>query len=157
MAASYPAGFDTLPDPSSNLSGPPLHSTIHNSVNDVVEAIEAELGLNPSGVAATVAAVTAVTTWTALTYTNSWVDYGAPNQVGQYRKIGDIVYLRGVVKNGTLNTAAFTLPAGFRPPATVRMICSDGGLLVIDSAGVTTLFALGNTIIGFLGSFSVTA
>lgn len=56
MAASYPAGFDTMSDPSTNLSGPPLHSTMHNQINDVIEAIEAELGINPSGADATVAA-----------------------------------------------------------------------------------------------------
>lgn len=85
MAASYPAGFDTMSDPGSNLSGPPLHSTMHNQINDVVEAIEAELGLNPSGAYATVAAaLTAVATrvggtWrrvatqTVLTATNSLI------------------------------------------------------------------------------------
>lgn len=57
MAASYPAGFDTMSDPSTNLSGPPLHSTMHNQINDVIEAIEAELGINPSGADATVAAL----------------------------------------------------------------------------------------------------
>lgn len=59
MAASYPGGFDTMSDPSANLSGPPLHSTMHNQINDVIEAIEAELGLNPSGADATVAATLA--------------------------------------------------------------------------------------------------
>lgn len=56
MAASYPTGFDTMSDPAANLSGPPLHSTMHNQINDVIEAIEAELGLNPSGPFATVQA-----------------------------------------------------------------------------------------------------
>lgn len=59
MAASYPAGFDTMSDNSANLSGPPLHSTMHNQINLVIEAIEAELGLNPSGADATVAATIA--------------------------------------------------------------------------------------------------
>lgn len=59
MAASYPGGFDTMSDPSSNLSGPPLHSTMHNQINDVIEAIEAELGLNPSGAFASVAVLLA--------------------------------------------------------------------------------------------------
>lgn len=59
MAASYPAGFDTMSDPAANLSGPPLHSTMHNQINDVIEAIEVELGLNPSDTDATVAALLA--------------------------------------------------------------------------------------------------
>lgn len=59
MASSYPGGYDAMSDPAANLSGPPLHSTMHNQINDVIEAIEAELGLNPSGADATVAATLA--------------------------------------------------------------------------------------------------
>lgn len=59
MASSYPGGYDVLPNPSANLSGPPLHSTIENSQKDAIEAIQAELGLTPSGADATVAATLA--------------------------------------------------------------------------------------------------
>ncbi|MET0785604.1 MAG: hypothetical protein ABWY25_02735, partial [Paenisporosarcina sp.] len=56
------------------------------------------------------------TAWTNLTMQNGWFNPGSYN-IAQYRKVGDIVYLRGVI-NGTLNSLpAFTLPAGFRPPA----------------------------------------
>jgi hypothetical protein len=59
MPASFPSGFDTMSRPGSNLSGPPLHSTQHNQICDVIEAIEAELGIAPSGADATVAATLA--------------------------------------------------------------------------------------------------
>lgn len=59
MPANYPTAFDTMSDPSANLSGPPAHSTMHGQINDVIEAMQVELGLNPSGASATVAALLA--------------------------------------------------------------------------------------------------
>lgn len=59
MTTAYPAGLDsfTNPTPASNLNDVPvLHSSLHSNVNDAVEAIEAELGLNPRGASATVKA-----------------------------------------------------------------------------------------------------
>ena len=56
MASSYPAGLDTISVPGANLSGPPLHSTVHDEVKDAIEAIEATLGINPQGGSATVVA-----------------------------------------------------------------------------------------------------
>lgn len=76
MAASYPAGFDTMSDPAANLSGPPLHSTMHNQINDVIEAIEAELGLSPSGADATVAATLAAL---PTRYGPAWLDWTTAN------------------------------------------------------------------------------
>lgn len=56
MATNYPTGYDSLANPGANLSSAPLHSTQHTNLNDAVEAIEAELGLSPSGSDATVVA-----------------------------------------------------------------------------------------------------
>lgn len=67
------------------------------------------------------------TTWTAVSFTNSWANYGSGYQTVQYRKVGDEVQLRGVMKLGSL-AAAFTLPTGFRPPATIPF-----GVLDINS------------------------
>jgi hypothetical protein len=36
-----------------------------------------------------------------------------------YRKINNVVYMRGNVTGGTANAGAFTLPAGYRPAATI--------------------------------------
>lgn len=59
MPTSYPGSLDSFSNPSSssklNDSGV-VHSDQHANANDAIEAIEAELGLNPKGSSATVAA-----------------------------------------------------------------------------------------------------
>lgn len=65
------------------------------------------------------------TPWTALPLQNSWVSYAAsdPNWIGPaYRKVGDMVQLRGLMARATALAAGTsqvfaTLPVGFRPPA----------------------------------------
>ena len=49
-------------------------------------------------------------------FENSWVDFGAGWQVaGFWLDPFGFVHLRGVIKSGTVGSAAFTLPPGFRP------------------------------------------
>ena len=57
MATNYPGALDSLTNPSAGdgLSSP-SHSAQHANANDAIEAIEAELGTNPSGTFVTVAA-----------------------------------------------------------------------------------------------------
>lgn len=55
--------------------------------------------------------------WIAPTFLNGWTNYGAGFQDAQYRKVGDDVQVRGLIKDGTIGVSAFDLPAGFRPPA----------------------------------------
>lgn len=57
MTTVYPGAIDTLSNPSAgnNTTNPP-HISQHADVNDAVEAIETELGINPAGAEATVAA-----------------------------------------------------------------------------------------------------
>jgi hypothetical protein len=57
--------------------------------------------------------------WQGVTFTNSWTDYGSGFQTCQFRRFGDMVQLRGLIKSGTIATSAFTLPVGYRPPATL--------------------------------------
>jgi hypothetical protein len=63
------------------------------------------------------------TPWTGVTFQGGWYQYPdsqfAP--VG-YRKIGDIVFLRGLTAGGTPTLPVFTLPAGFRPPYTLHTV-----------------------------------
>lgn len=76
--------------------------------------------------------------WTAPTLTNSWVNYGAPYQVAQYRRQGGCVYLRGLIRSGTVATPAFTLPSGYRPSVTICRIVMANlnyGRLDISSSG----------------------
>lgn len=55
MATNYPSGLDSLtrPNPTDPLSSP-SHAQIHDDVADALEAVETELGLNPSGTYQTV-------------------------------------------------------------------------------------------------------
>ena len=81
------------------------------------------------------------TAWTAVTYTNSWVDFGAGQTAVGFRLIGTRVVLRGTMKSGTINTAAFTLPVGYRPPAGLNFPAVSNALfgsIVIASTGVVT-------------------
>ena len=53
------------------------------------------------------------TAWTNVSaFTNSW---GAGSNAPGFIKLGNVVWLRGNLTAGTANTAAFTLPAGYRP------------------------------------------
>lgn len=56
------------------------------------------------------------TAWVAPTLLNSWVNHlPGTNQIARYRKIGDIVYIEGLIKNGTSGASALLLPVGYRP------------------------------------------
>lgn len=55
--------------------------------------------------------------WISVTFENSWVDYGSGFEPCAYRKIGDEVFLKGLMKSGTVGASAFTLPPGYRPAA----------------------------------------
>ena len=57
MPTSYPGALDAFVNPTAadTLSNPP-HDGQHTNINDAVEAIEAELGVNPRGAFATVRA-----------------------------------------------------------------------------------------------------
>lgn len=82
------------------------------------------------------------TTWTTVTYTNSWVDFGGAFNTGAYRKDAmGYVHLKGLMKSGTISSSlpAFNLPAGFRPLATIHQITDSN-----DAVGVYEITASGN-------------
>ena len=55
-------------------------------------------------------------TWITPTMLNGWIVYdGGFNQPGYYKDKNGMVHLRGLIKNGTVGAAAFTLPTGYRP------------------------------------------
>lgn len=91
--------------------------------------------------------------WTAVTYTNSWVDFGGALGTVAYRKDAmGYVHLKGVMKNGVIGSSAFTLPAGYRPAADTRYACVSNnafGVMAITSAGTCT------PTVGSNASFSV--
>ena len=102
------------------------------------------------------------TAWVAPALLNGWVNAGGALQVAQYRKIGDRVFVRGQVKNGGNNTPAFTLPAGFRPPAThyfPALVAGGvaGGFVTLTVDGNLTITTPTTAQVGFdVVSFSVT-
>lgn len=58
------------------------------------------------------------TTWSNLSFSNSWSNYGSIYNTAQYTKMSDkVVHLRGLIKGGstTYDTVIGTLPVGFRP------------------------------------------
>jgi len=62
------------------------------------------------------------TAWTAASFVNNWTNAFGPTYQGvQYRRVGDIVYIRGLCLRtavpGPNDETIFTLPVGYRPPA----------------------------------------
>lgn len=96
--------------------------------------------------------------WQAPTLLNSWTNYGgAYPPVGYWKDSFGVVYVRGAVKNGSLNVPVFTLPEGYRPgywvivpvvslssanaQVTARVQIGSGGNVTI-STGDTNLVCL---------------
>lgn len=74
--------------------------------------------------------------WTNVTFTNGWVNYGT-FQGAQYRKVGDMVQLRGLIKSGTAGASAFTLPAGYRPPLNIILTGGNGTHVAINTGAAS--------------------
>lgn len=106
----------------------------------------------------------APTAWTNVTFTNGWTNTSGA-QACQYRKEGDIVRIRGRMTPGTMGQIAFTLPAGFRPPAMFDFstaVISGGqwawGFCYIDpSGGLYALNPASPTAVSVNVNFSITA
>jgi hypothetical protein len=89
--------------------------------------------------------------WVEVSLLNSWVAYDAiygktDNKI--VRKINGVVYIQGLLKNGTISTNStgymFRLPEGYRPPITLifRTICSGGATqLRVRSDGYVHAYA----------------
>lgn len=93
--------------------------------------------------------IVGATPWTDFPFVPGYNDYedshpGDGHQRVQYRKIGDMVYIRGLIhreNHGAIPGGALfgTLPPGFRPPA-LRSFFVDpyGGIYVMPSGDVVT-------------------
>ena len=97
-------------------------------------------------------------------FTNSWVNFtaGTPSMAiraaGFYKDRGR-VYLTGVIKSGVVGAAAFTLPAGYLPPASWSFEAMSNelrGQVNVSSAGVVTP-QVGNNAYFFLEGISFRA
>jgi hypothetical protein len=72
------------------------------------------------------------TAWIAPTFQNAWTNFGAPYLNAGYRKVADHVFLRGVVKSGTVGsgTPVFTLPSGYRPAVQFIVACATNNNVI---------------------------
>lgn len=78
---------------------------------------------------------TSTPVWTAPTLLNSWVNFGSPyNNAGYMKDSLGFVVLRGIIKSGTLNAYAFTLPSGYRPTSGQHIFpqLSNNAIIRID-------------------------
>jgi hypothetical protein len=90
------------------------------------------------------------------TFQNSWISVGSPYQDAWYQKVGNRVFLGGVVSGGADNSVVFTLPSGFHPAAGTLFAAAgitSGGPIVgcrvdVGSNGAVTATSGGGS--GFL-------
>ena len=80
-----------------------------------------------------------VTPWTNAALLNGWTQSGGWQTV-QYRKVGDMVHIRGSATGGpaTSGSVVLNLPAGFRPPAQLSFPTEGGAnfrWFLINSSG----------------------
>lgn len=63
--------------------------------------------------------------WRIPTFQNGWVEYDS-NYPVRYRKENGRVWVKGLAKSGTIGTAIFTFPIGYRPTANARYFVTRG-------------------------------
>lgn len=110
-----------------------------------------------------------VAPWQPFTFLNGWQNLGSGTATAAFRRVADIVYLRGIVSRpaGDLESSPITvLPVGYRPPALWIFGCRANGTVAsarVDVATDGSVYPIGNGASGFssylsLGqvSFSVT-
>ena len=110
----------------------------------------------------TVAAGAGVVPWIDVGFANSWTNYGSGFQTCQYRKIGDVVTVRGLISSGNVPWGIFQLAVGYRPPATlifpVDTANSVHGRVDIGTDGWVLPTVANSAYLSLTGiSFSVTA
>lgn len=79
----------------------------------------------------TVEATLPDTGWIAPSLLNGWMDYGDIWEPAAYRRIGRIVYLRGLIKNGNVGSTIFNLLDGFRPSTNTHSVTVGNGAVGI--------------------------
>jgi hypothetical protein len=95
------------------------------------------------------------TGWKTGTLINGWLNFDATNWgVARYRRVNGIVYVRGLVKSGTMGMNVFVLPVGFRPAIRFMVAQVEG----TNSIGRLDMWPDGGIVpvIGNNGYFSIT-
>lgn len=120
---------------------PADHNAVNLAINDIVGYVKPSV-------------------WTAVTYQNGWTTMSG-GQPLQYRKTGDVVSVRGMVAGGASATVCTTLPAGYRPPASLATVGSSyqGGpnfayIDISTNGGILLMFTAATSGIGILFDFS---
>jgi hypothetical protein len=133
---------DTIQRPSSGLAIP---SAWGDCVNDDLNALETSVTFLNGDVA-----------WTNVTvFTGTWVAGGVQPR---FSKAGNFVTMQGQIQTGTINTAAFTLPVGYRPSETVVFAIDANaafGRLSVATTGVVTPTNGATTNVGIWCTFSI--
>lgn len=110
----------------------------------------------------TVVASLQPTPWAGLTLQNGWTNYGGGYDVASYRKVGDMVQVKGTVRNGTVGQVWATLPVGYRPPLALALVIAGNGINYnvpitnILTDGTMTFYDTGNSAIHVTLQFSLT-
>ena len=93
--------------------------------------------------------------WNGLSFGSGWANFGSGFSNGELKKIGDMVFLRGMVYRFTgSGTTIGTLPSGYRPPSTglFNVQTNTGpGRVDIDSAGSITHVSGGTSWVSLFG------
>lgn len=111
--------------------------------NSIISMTPARIGLNQE-----------LGDWVNLSLGSGWTNHGSAFNVAQYKKVGDLVFLRGMVTASSWSTTPIlaTMPENFRPlaqvmyacmgnaNATVRIDVEAGGALRWVSGGAGTLW-----------------
>jgi hypothetical protein len=91
--------------------------------------------------------------WTSVpSFSNGWSAVGG--EPPRYRKVGTLTVITGQMTGGTIDTTAFTLPAGYySPTATAHITCVVNN--VADSTGLLLVTTTG-TVVPYAGPSSTT-
>lgn len=91
----------------------------------------------------------------APTLAGAWVNFGGGfRNSGYWRDAAGVIHITGIVKSGVIGTTIFTLPAGFRPSASILFaIVSNAvfGYVQVTSAGVVSCVVGNNTFVSLDG------
>src|SRR5881227_1478499 len=86
--------------------------------------------------------------WITPALSSPWVNFGGTEDtVGYWRDSSGIVYLKGVIKSGTIPSAIFFLPDGLKPLAIRRFpVYSNGalGFVTVAADGQVTVISGSN-------------
>lgn len=110
---------------------------------------------NMAAVYRTVTVTAPAQQWTAPTFSADWVDFGGAQTPTGYRiDESGRVYLRGLIKSGTVGGAAFTLPTGYRPGNQQIFATASNdlyGQVSVGDDGVVTVSVGSNTWVSLDG------